>query len=52
MTDAEVDAAITLYESELGVPATDALTRSPERLVDMVLSAFRELEVKRAAVVQ
>ncbi len=43
MTDAEVTAAITLYESELGIPATDALTRSPDRLVDMVLRAFPEI---------
>lgn len=49
MTDAEVSAAITLYEAELGIPATDALTRSPERLVDMVLEAFPELERKLAA---
>ena len=46
MTDAEVTAAIILYEAELGIPATDALTRPPERLVDMVLHAFPELEVK------
>ena len=46
MTEAEVDAAITLYECELGIPATDALTRSPERLVEMVLAAFPELEEK------
>jgi uncharacterized NAD-dependent epimerase/dehydratase family protein len=44
MTDAEVTAAITLYELELGIPATDALTRAPDRLVDMVLLAFPELE--------
>jgi uncharacterized NAD-dependent epimerase/dehydratase family protein len=44
MTDAEVTAAITLYELELGIPATDALTRSPDRLVDMVVRAFPELE--------
>jgi uncharacterized NAD-dependent epimerase/dehydratase family protein len=44
MTDAEVTAAITLYESELGIPATDALTRSPDLLVDMVLQAFPELQ--------
>jgi hypothetical protein len=44
MTDAEVSAAITQYEYELGIPATDALTRSPDRLVQMVLSAFPELE--------
>jgi uncharacterized NAD-dependent epimerase/dehydratase family protein len=49
MTDAEVTAAITLYEAELGIPATDALTRSTDRLVDMVLGAFPELEAKVAA---
>ncbi len=49
MTDAEVTAAITLYEFELGIPATDALTRSPDRLVDMVLGAFPELEADREA---
>lgn len=49
MTDVEVDAAITLYECELGVPVTDALTRPPERLVEMVLAAFPALAEKRAA---
>ncbi len=44
MTDDEVTQAIEHYESELGLPATDALTRPPERLVDMVLRAFPELE--------
>ncbi len=44
MTDAEVSAAITLYELELGIPATDALWRSPEHLVEMVLGAFPELQ--------
>jgi uncharacterized NAD-dependent epimerase/dehydratase family protein len=43
MTDAEVSAAITMYECELGIPATDALTRSPDALVDMVLGAFPDL---------
>ncbi len=43
MTDAEVSAAIASYELELGLPATDALTRSPDRLVDMVLEAFPRL---------
>jgi uncharacterized NAD-dependent epimerase/dehydratase family protein len=47
MTDAEVTAAIALYELELGMPATDALTRSPDRLVEMVLDAFPQLEGKR-----
>jgi uncharacterized NAD-dependent epimerase/dehydratase family protein len=43
MTDAEVSAAITLYEAELGLPATDALTRSPDRLVEIVLRSFPAL---------
>ena len=41
MTDAEVTAAITMYELELGIPATDALTRPPDRLVDMVFARSR-----------
>jgi uncharacterized NAD-dependent epimerase/dehydratase family protein len=49
MTDAEVTAAIALYEVELGVPATDALTRSPDRLVEMVVAAFPTLQEKLAA---
>ena len=44
MSDIEVETAIAQYECELGIPATDALTRSPERLVEMVLAAFPELE--------
>ncbi len=46
MTDAEVTEAIKLYERELGVPVTDALTRPPERLLDMVIGAFPDLERK------
>jgi uncharacterized NAD-dependent epimerase/dehydratase family protein len=46
MTDAEVSAAIAAYEAELGIPATDALTRSPDRLVEMVTRAFPGLERK------
>lgn len=49
MTEAEVDAAIELYEAELGIPATDALTRPTARLVGMVLSAFPKLERKLVA---
>ncbi|MHC5209588.1 MAG: DUF1611 domain-containing protein [Planctomycetota bacterium] len=49
MTDVEVEAAITLYKCELGLPVTDALTRPPERLVEMVLAAFPELGEKQAA---
>lgn len=44
MSDAEVSTAITMYERELGIPATDALTRSPQHLLDMVFAAFPELE--------
>lgn len=46
MTDAEVTAAITLYECELGMPVTDALTRPDSRLADMVLTAFPEIAVR------
>jgi uncharacterized NAD-dependent epimerase/dehydratase family protein len=49
MSDVEVTAAITMYELELGIPATDALTRPVERLVEMVVSAFPELERKPVA---
>ena len=49
MTDAEVGAAITLYECDLGIPVTDALTRPPERLVEMVLAAFPQLAEKLTA---
>jgi hypothetical protein len=43
MDEAQVDAAIGEYERELGLTTTDALTRSPAPLVDMVLNAFPEL---------
>ncbi len=46
MTDDEISAAITRYEGKLGIPATDALTRSPDRLVEMVLLAFPALDKK------
>jgi len=43
MTDTEVSSAITRYEKELGIPTTDALTRSPELLIEMVLAAFPQI---------
>jgi uncharacterized NAD-dependent epimerase/dehydratase family protein len=46
MTDDDVTAAIERYETELGIPATDAVTRPPDLLVDMVVRAFPELEGK------
>jgi len=44
MSDIEVGETITNYENQLGIPTTDALTRTPERLVEMVLLAFPELK--------
>jgi len=49
MNDSEVSAAITHYEQELDIPVTDALTRSPRRLVEMVLAAFPALKGRQAA---
>ncbi|MET0825692.1 MAG: DUF1611 domain-containing protein [Acidimicrobiales bacterium] len=49
MTDAEITAAVTLYEAELGIPATDALSRPTAELVSMVLAAFPEIEEPLAA---
>ncbi len=46
MSDLELSAAIAGYEATLGLPTTDALTRSPDRLVEMVFAAFPELEVE------
>ena len=51
MTPAEVDAAIIAYEHDLDIPVTDALTKSPDRLVAMVRSAFPQLGMKRTAAV-
>ncbi len=52
MTDDEISAAITGYEDKLGIPATDALTRSPDHLVNMVLLAFPALDGKIPAAVK
>ncbi len=51
MSPAEVDASIVSYERELGIPVTDALTHSPDRLVAMVRAAFPELETRNSAAV-
>jgi uncharacterized NAD-dependent epimerase/dehydratase family protein len=48
MSDAEITTAIAMYELELGIPATDALTRPTDLLVDMVVHAFPRLEAKAA----
>ena len=52
MTEDEIGAVITRYEDELNIPATDALARSPDYLVDMVLLAFPALDRKMPAVAQ
>ncbi len=50
MDDQQVSAAIGRYERELGLTTTDALTRSPASLVEMVFTAFPELaEISSAA---
>jgi uncharacterized NAD-dependent epimerase/dehydratase family protein len=49
MSDAEVTAAIASYEIELGIPATDALWRSTDALVEMVLRAFPVLRQRGVA---
>jgi uncharacterized NAD-dependent epimerase/dehydratase family protein len=49
MSDAEVSLAILRYEVELGIPTTDALSRSPDRLVEMVFGAFPNLTEKLPA---
>lgn len=45
MADSDVSAAIVQYEQELSIPVTDALTRSPKHLVQMVVAAFPNLQV-------
>lgn len=50
MSDDEVSAAMVAYEIGLGLPVTDVLTRPPELLVDMVMSAFPELDGRVPAV--
>lgn len=47
MTDDEVGAAIDEYELDLGVPATDPLTRPLDRLADMVVDALPTLAEAR-----
>ena len=49
MNDTEVSGAITSYEKELGIPVTDALTRSTDQLVKMVVTAFPALKKNQPA---
>jgi len=49
MSEDEVDASILSYASELGIPVTDALTKSTDLLVEMVIAAFPQIAPKRVA---
>ncbi|MCC3306032.1 DUF1611 domain-containing protein [Sneathiella sp. HT1-7] len=51
MIEAEIDSAITHFESELGIPVTDALTKSPDHLVEMVLASFPQLRKKSIGII-
>ena len=48
MTDAEISVAIAGYEAVLGIPATDALARPTDALLDMVFRAFPALRAEPA----
>lgn len=50
MSPDDVGSAIVRYKIELGIPVTDALTRSPDELVAMTLAAFPQVERKRIVV--
>ncbi len=49
MTDVELEQSIQRYEGQLGIPVTDALSRPPERLVEMVLAGFPRLQERLVA---
>lgn len=51
MTDTEVSAAIISYEKELGIPVTDALARSSDHLVEMVLASFPQLRKNSTGII-
>jgi len=50
MSDTDVMDAISQYEQQLHIPVTDALTRSPTYLVEMVVAAFPNLQAKTPTV--
>jgi uncharacterized NAD-dependent epimerase/dehydratase family protein len=49
MTEGEIGPAIARYNDELCIPVTDALSRPPELLANMVLSAFPDLKKRLLA---
>jgi len=46
MTDSEISVAIAGYEAVLGIPATDALARPTDALLDMVFRSFPALRAE------
>jgi uncharacterized NAD-dependent epimerase/dehydratase family protein len=50
MSDQEISTSISLFEEILDIPATDALTRPKDDLINMVMSAFPELKRKTPVV--
>lgn len=50
MSDQEISTSISLFEEILDIPATDALTRPKDDLINMVLNAFPELKKKTPVV--
>lgn len=52
MSNGEIDAAIAKYGNQLGIPVTDALSRSSDHLVRMVAAAFPDLAGKLAKFTQ
>lgn len=43
LTEEEIEAFVALYERDLGIPTTDALTHPSDHLIQMVLAAFPDL---------
>jgi uncharacterized NAD-dependent epimerase/dehydratase family protein len=48
LDDAQLTAAIALYEAELAIPVTDAIRRPAASLVAMVVRAFPQLSAERS----
>jgi uncharacterized NAD-dependent epimerase/dehydratase family protein len=48
LDDAQLTAAIALYEAELAIPVTDAIRRPAANLVAMVVRAFPQLSAERS----
>lgn len=51
LSETETDEFITQYEDQLGIPTADPLV-APDRLLEMILSSFPELEEKLTASIQ